>query len=348
MKKRNLMQLLPVTMALVLMFVGFIAGSSTAKAERVSVQINTADPGSYGYSIASYMQSLLNRELPSQYSVTVHPYAGTSAAMRSLMEKGDGMLSYTADVGMTQVYERSGPYKDLSEDANKLVHTLYSYPMETFYTVDAEHADEYNSWEDLSGEDYFFTPSGYMNWLNTIRMFEALGYEHNHVEIDSSVLADSLRSGSVVGAASYTTAGSSLASWWEEAQMKVDIEVVNPTEEEIAALEDAGLSPVTVDPQEAFSNQPHLEEDIIGVPILFGYNTTADADEELIYLILKAFSENADQLAEMDPGFGPMADDFVGMQVMGINANPDIPVHPGLKKFLEEHEAWDDSWTVAE
>lgn len=346
MKKRNFMKILSI--ALAVMLAGFIAGTSTAEAKRVSVKINTADPGSYGYSIGSYMQSVLNRELPEEYAVTVHPYAGTSAAMRSLMEKGDGMISYTADVGMTQVYERSGPYEGLSEDANLLVHTLYAYPMETFYTVHAKHADDYNSWADLSGADYFFTPSGYMNWLNTIRMFEALGYEHNHVEIDNKTLADSLRSGSVVGAACYTTAGQSLASWWEEAQMKVDIEIVNPTEEEIAALEEAGLSPVTVDPQEAFSNQPHLEEDIIGVPILFGYNATADADEELIYLILKAFYENADQLAEMDPGFGPMADDFVGMQVMGISANPDIPVHPGMKKFLEEHEAWDDSWTVAE
>ncbi len=348
MQNRHLMKLLPMVMALVLMLAGFVAGSNPAQAQRVSVQINTADPGSYGYSIASYMQSLLNRELPSQYTVTVHPYAGTSAAMRSLMEKGDGMLSYTADVGMTQVYERSGPYKGLSEDANKLVHTFYSYPMETFYTVYKKHADKYNSWADLSGENYFFTPSGYMNWLNTIRMFDALGYEHNHVEIDSSVLADSLRSGAIVGATSYTTAGISLASWWEEAQMKVDIAIVNPTEEEIAALKEAGLSPVTVDPQQAFSNQPHLEEDIIGVPILFGYNATADADEELIYLILKAFYENGDQLAKMDPGFGPMAEDFVGMQVMGVSANPEIPVHPGMKKFLEEHGAWDDSWVVAE
>jgi hypothetical protein len=31
---------------------------------------------------------------------------------------------------------------------------------------------------------------------------------------------------------------------------------------------------------------------------------------------------------------------FVGMQVAGINANPKIPVHAGLAKFLKEHNAW--------
>ena len=42
-----------------------------------------------------------------------------------------------------------------------------------------------------------------------------------------------------------------------------------------------------------------------------------------------------------------MAKDFVGMQVAGINANPHVPVHAGLAKFLKEHKAWNDKWKVA-
>jgi hypothetical protein len=42
-----------------------------------------------------------------------------------------------------------------------------------------------------------------------------------------------------------------------------------------------------------------------------------------------------------------MATDFVGMQVQGIAANPDIPVHPGLVKFLRENKAWNDKWKIA-
>jgi hypothetical protein len=42
-----------------------------------------------------------------------------------------------------------------------------------------------------------------------------------------------------------------------------------------------------------------------------------------------------------------MAKDFVGMQVQGINANPQIAVHPGLAKFLKEHKAWNDKWKVS-
>jgi TRAP-type uncharacterized transport system substrate-binding protein len=43
-----------------------------------------------------------------------------------------------------------------------------------------------------------------------------------------------------------------------------------------------------------------------------------------------------------------MAKDFVGMQVSGIKANPDVPVHPGLAKFLKEQKAWDEKWRVAD
>jgi TRAP-type uncharacterized transport system substrate-binding protein len=42
-----------------------------------------------------------------------------------------------------------------------------------------------------------------------------------------------------------------------------------------------------------------------------------------------------------------MAANFVGMQVQGISANPHIPVHAGLAKFLKEQKAWNDKWKIA-
>ena len=34
--------------------------------------------------------------------------------------------------------------------------------------------------------------------------------------------------------------------------------------------------------------------------------------------------------------------------VKGINAEPEVPVHAGLAKFLKEHKAWDNKWKIAE
>ncbi len=327
-----------------------------AAPDRISIRWNTADVGSYGYSVASLMVELLNRELPHKlegnYVVTIHPFPATGAGMKAAME-GDGYIAYTADVGMTQVYAQEGAYSPENwptlEEANLLVHSFYAYPMETSLAVHASNEDVYQTWGDLDGEPVFFTPAGFMNWLNMGRIFRALDYEFNHVEIDSGMTADALRDGSIAGAAIYTTAGRTLPTYWREAEMRLadDLRVISPSEEEMAKLEAAGLSPVKVDATQVYSHDVGTDE-YWAVPILFAYNVMADAPAEFVKAKLEIFEENVDALVSYEPGFGPLANDFVGMQLSGIRANPHIPVHAGMAEFLQDKGVWDDSWTIAE
>jgi uncharacterized protein len=322
------------------------SASQPADAQRESVRWNTSDVGSYGYSVASVMVDLLDEALGDNYTVTVHPYPSTTAAKIATMD-GDGEISYTADVGMRQLYDRTGPFDGFEPSAGDLVHTFYAYPMETHLVVPAAQAGNFSSWADFAGEPVFFTPAGYMNWLNMGRIFAALGYEQNHVEIDSATTADALEAGSVVGAASYTTAGVSLPTWWREAELRADITAINPSDEEVETLRAAGLSVVEIDPSDAYTQDLGVDR-ILAVPIYFGYNVRADMDEEVVYQMLTVFHENIDDLVAGDAGFGPLASDFVGTQAAGVAANPDIPVHPGLARFLQEHDAWDDSWEISD
>jgi len=73
----------------------------------------------------------------------------------------------------------------------------------------------------------------------------------------------------------------------------------------------------------------------------------ADAPEAVVYKMVKGFYDRRDELAKADPGFGPLAKDYVALQVQGIEANPQVAVHPGLAKFLKEQKAWNDKWKVA-
>jgi len=317
-----------------------------ADAQRQSIRWATSNTGSYGYMVGSAMAQVLERELGDDVVVTVQPYPSTTAAMKAAME-GDAEVGYTADVGMRQIYDQEGAFEGYEAPNGLLVHTWYAYPMESFMAAPAGTADNFSCWGDFSGEPVFFTPAGFMNWLNFRRIYDALGYEFNHVEIDPSTQADALDGGSITGAVAYTTAGRSLAAYWRETELRTDVRVINPCEDEIEKLTAAGLTPLEVDPSNAFSKDVGVET-VLGVPILFGYNLRPDMDADLVYRMLNAFYEARDELAESDPGFGPMANDFVGMQVSGIGANPDIPVHAGLARFLEEHDAWNDSWTIAE
>lgn len=313
--------------------------------ERKSIRWATSSVDSYGYKVAAAMVKIGEEALGGQYTITVNPYPSTTGAMKAAMD-GDAEIAYTADVGMTQVYGGDGGFKNYNPSKGKLVHTWYSYPMESFMATSAKDAGKYKCWGDFSGKPVFFTPAGFMNWLNFQRIYKALGYQFKHVQIDAKTNSDALQAGTIAGSVAYTTAGRSLASYWKETDVRMDVKIVNPCPEEVGKLKAAGLAVVDVDPKEAFSKDVGVRT-IQGVPILFGYNMRSDMPEEVVYKLLNAFHKNGADLAKADPGFGPMAKDFVGMQVQGISANPDIPVHAGLAKFLKEHKAWNDKWKVA-
>ena len=323
-----------------------LSAINTANAqERKSIRWATSSVDSYGYKVAASMVKIVEDALGGQYTVTVNPYPSTTGAMKAAMD-GDGEIAYTADVGMTEVYEGTGGFKDYTPAKSKLVHTWYAYPMESFMATSAKDAVKYKSWGDFSGKPVFFTPAGFMNWMNFMRIYKALGYQFKHVQIDAKTQSDSLQAGSIAGAVAYTTAGRSLASYWKETEMRMEIRVINPSDDEIKKLKAAGLAVVEVDPKQAFSKDVGVKT-ILGVPILFAYNVRPDMPDDVVYKMVSAFDKHRESLAQSDPGFGPMAKDFVGMQVQGISANPDIAVHAGLARFLKEQKAWNDKWKIA-
>jgi TRAP-type uncharacterized transport system substrate-binding protein len=291
------------------------------------------------------MAKVLEQALGGEYTVTVQPYQSPTVAMKAVMT-GEGEIAYTADIGMGQFAERTGPFKDFKPTTPEIVHTWYAYPMETMMAVAAKDADKYKCWKDFSGKPVYFSQAGFQNWLNAQRIFKTLGYDFKHVQIDNKANADALERGTVVGSVIYTTAGRSLPSYWKESEVRLDFKVIDLCPDEIAKLKAAGYGIAEVEAKHAFA------KDVGGatfqaVPILFGYNVRSDLPADVVYRMIKAFYDKRNDLVKVDPGFGPMAKDFVGMQVQGINATPQIAVHPGLAKFLKEQNAWSDKWKVA-
>ncbi len=313
--------------------------------ERKSIRWATSSVDSYGYKVAAAMVKIVEEALGGQYTVTVNPYPSTTGAMKAAMD-GNAEIGYTADVGMTQLYAGEGGFKNYKPGKGMLVHAWYAYPMESFMATSAKEAGKYKCWRDFSGKPVFFTTAGFMNWLNFQRIYKALGYDFKHVQIDAKTQSDALQAGTIAGSVAYTTAGRSLAPYWKETEVRMDIRVINPCADEVARLKAAGLPVVDVDPKQAFSKDVGVAK-IQAVPLLFAYNVRADMPEDVVYRMLTAFYKNREELAKADPGFTPMARDFVGMQTQGISANPDIPVHPGMARFLKEQKAWNDRWKIA-
>jgi TRAP transporter TAXI family solute receptor len=330
--------------AMVALF-AFSAVDPASAAERKSLRLATSQVGTYGYQVAASLSRVIEEALNREYTVTVQPYTSPTVAMKAVMD-GNGEISYTADIGMTEFHQRVGGFKGYKPKVTELVHTWYSYPMESMMAVAAKDADKFKCWRDFSGKPGFYSNAGFMNWLNYQRTFKALGYNFKHVQIDLKSNADAMESGSIVGSGAYTTAGRSLPAYWKETEIRIDIRVVNLCPDEVAKLKAAGLTVVEVDPKAAFSKSvgPSM---LNGVAVLFGHNAGTNIPEDVVYKMLMAFYNKKDEIAKSEPGFTPLAKDFVGMQVQGISANPDVPVHPGLAKFLKEKNAWNAAWKVA-
>jgi TRAP-type uncharacterized transport system substrate-binding protein len=88
-------------------------------------------------------------------------------------------------------------------------------------------------------------------------------------------------------------------------------------------------------------------DELYGVPFYFGYHHGLRFPAEDVYKALKVFEAEGAALPKLDPGFGPLAEDFAGFQVKGIKSIPEVPVHPGLAKYLKEKGLWDSSWVIA-
>jgi len=331
-------------LALVLVSTFTLPGS--AAAEKKMLRWGTADPVSYYYKASAFIADFLRRGMP-DYDLTIYPYVSTTANVKSFLV-GDLETVYVAEPGFRDLYSFKKAYKGFEPNIKKMpVQGVWLYTMETHILTLPENKDKYRTWADLDGKKIYMTKAGYMNHINIFRaMQDICGLKITHVEVDASKVADALRAGTIDATASYTTALVSLASWIKMLDVATPLQGVNPTPEQIKKLTAAGFTPVTIDMKKAYTRDLGVDE-LYGVPFYFGQGLGLDFPEEAAYRMLNVLEESAGALAKLESGFGPLSKDFAGFQVLGIRSIPEVPVHPGLAKYLKEKGLWDSSWKIA-
>jgi len=331
-------------MCLMLLSVFVLPGN--ALAQKKMWRLGTANPGSYGYKIAGFLSDFLRKALP-DYDVTVYPYASTTPNIKGFL-LGELESCYAAEPGLVKLYAFKKPFIGLESKVKQMpVQSFWSYTMETHILTLSKNKDKFKSWSDLDGKKIYMTKSGYMNNINIHRaMQDVCGLKIKHVEIDMSKAADALKAGTIDATAAYTTATVSLASWLKVLEVASDLQGVNPTPAQIKKLTAAGFSPAKINLKKAYTKDMGVSE-LYGIPFYFGYHHSLSFPAEDVYKLLKALDSGASELVKLDAGFGPLAADPAGFQVKGIQSIPDMPVHPGLAKYLKEKGKWDSSWIIA-
>ena len=337
---------LALVLGLAVLLVSAFTLPDQAEAKKKMWRLGTANPGTYGYKIAGFLSDALRSGLP-DYDITVYPFATTSAAIKEFLV-GKLETAYAAEPGMRKLYAYQRPFKGFEPNVKQMVvQSFWSYTMETHILTLPKNKDKFKSWSDLDGKKIYMTKSGYMNNINIHRAMEDVcGLDIKHVEIDMSKAADALRAGTIDATAAYTTATTSLASWIKVLDVASPLQGVNPTPEQRKKLTAAGFAPAKINMKKAYTRDLGVSE-LYGIPFYFGYHHSINFPAEAIYRILKALETEAAGLAKLDSGFVPLAEDVAAFQVKGIQSIPEVPVHPGLAKYLKEKGLWDSSWTIA-
>jgi hypothetical protein len=342
MKKFKLGLVLGLTVVLVSVF----ALPGPAAAKKQMWRWGCSNPGAYGYRVSAFMSDFLRRGMP-DYDVTVYPYVSTTANIKSFLV-GDLESTYSAEPGLRKLYSFKKPFKGFEPNVKQMpVQSFWSYTMETHILTLPKNKDKFRTWQDLDGKKIYMTKAGYMNHINIFRaMTDINGLKIKHVEVDMSKVADALRAGTIDATAAYTTALVSLASWIKVLDVSSPLQGVNPTPEQIKKLKAAGFTPEKINMKKAYTRDLGVDE-LYGVPFYFGYHHGLSFPEEGVYKALKVFEAAGPAMIKLDAGFGPLAKDFAGFQVKGIQSIPEIPVHPGLAKYLKEKGLWDPAWVIA-
>lgn len=323
-----------------------VAGTTAASAQDVKeLRWGTSAVGSSGHRALTALGNLLDRELDG-YQVVVQPTPGAIVSVKGFAT-GEFDGYYGADIAFYELANNADRFEGFQESVEvQPVQSFWAYTIEVGLGIHASQRDNFDEWADLSGQRVFTGPRPWDTRAQVERGMKAVGVEHEYVDVDLSTAGSLLESGQIMGFLIYTSGEAATAPWIIETGLTTDWEVLNPSEEEIARLREAGLAITEVEnPAEVFQEDKLQAEKAVLLPFYYGFHVGLDVPEEDVYRMLQVIEENADELAEADAAFAQIAADMPGMQVRGVEAAADlVPIHPGLARYMREKGVWNEAW----
>jgi TRAP-type uncharacterized transport system substrate-binding protein len=281
------------------------------------------------------------------YRVIVQPTPGAIVSVKGFAT-GEFEGNYGSDIAFYELANNVNRFEGFQESVEvQPVQSFWAFTVEVGLGVHASQRENFDEWADLSGERLFTGPGPWDTRAQVERALATLGIEHEYVEVDLSTAGSLLESGQISGFLIYTNAEATTAPWIIETGLTTDWEILNPSEEELARLREAGFAITEVEnPAEVFQEDKLQAEKAVLLPFYYGFHVgleTMPADD--VYKMLKIIEAHAPELAKSDPTFSQIAKDMAGFQKRGVESSADlVPIHPGLAKYMREKGVWDKKW----
>jgi hypothetical protein len=253
---------------------------------------------------------------------------------------------YGSDIAFYELANNISRFEGFQENIEvQPVQSFWAFTVEVGLGVHVSQRENIDEWADLSGQRVFTGPRPWDTRAQIERALQALGIEHEYVDVDLSTAGSLLESGQIAGLGIYTNAEATTAPWIIETSLMTDWAILNPSEEELGRLHEAGFTSTEVtNAAEVFQEESEAAKAIL-LPFHYGFHVGLAVPEEDVYRMLQIIEENAAELAQADAGFAQIAEDMPGMQVRGVEAAGDlVPVHPGLARYMREKGVWNAAW----
>jgi len=302
--------------------------------------------GTFGYATATGMARMVDKYAKG-VKLTVLPGYSTTAT-HTVYGKGEANSAYISLLSLKDAWNNTGAFakKPLK---TKVYHSFYFFSSAHTVMTTKKRTD-INSLHDLIGKKFypFYTGSGSHLLARLVFGPEGLNIWDKITErqMGPKEVTDAMRTGVVDAVWLYIVSGKRLTSTWQDLELRTDLRVVEPSEQEKAVISRIPgiVAPFEVDAK-VFS-KPVGVDTIWAVALMFGYNFGPREEADMVYQIIKAWDEHRDELLGMNKGFAEFAEKGIKLTASAIDALPQIPVHPGAARYLKEKGLWKDAWKV--
>jgi len=298
------------------------AASTPAKKEPLNWSLATSSSGSSPYTLGAIISNVIN-EHQSDVTISAQVTAGFNENLHLVVD-GDANVGLGTCLDLSQAYSQQEGYDDASfKDLRRI--SLYSIE----YGHQIVRADSgINTLNDLVGKKLNInTPSSVTATRNKL-LISGMGLtpdNFNIFEIATSGAMDGLRDKTFDATFNGMSIGNSSVT---ELSSQIPIHLLDIPKDVFDKFNDeaGGAFGYGVIPGGTYNGQDADCNTWIGYNMLY---CRADADEEAVYEITKAFWENLNELASSDSGFAALDMDM-------ITYGPNVPLHPGAERYLKE------------
>ena len=249
---------------------------------------------------------------------------------------------------LSMALNETGPFEE--EPVDSMPHQGFIYTNLDIHMVAVEGSGV-ESVADLREGGYTIYPlqPGAGTRSFTVQIYEEAGLldVNETVNVDFSDIAGAVEEGRVDVVTMYGVNGVNLSGWCEEVDVRSNgqLNLIELDDEFRQVIEDHPGGPlVETEPYGYEQDVTGITDTLVGWQLVGQWAFGSEVPADVSYEIARVSSEHWETIQDADP----TALDHSGVESMTEGVIPEIPIHPGVADYWEEHDVWNEEWERGE